>query len=381
MNKLFYAFILIISILTFNSCMVTNRYNKSYLTSNYNYSIKWKIIFHHKKNFLDIINNNKYIVIAKNNGVIQVLDINYGKEIWKKNFFYCIHHKLFNNLKLTKVYLINNNIYLLTNQAEIYAININHGVLIWHTVIVMPIISYLLLANHLLIVCSNNTLQAINENNGTTKWVTSFYNHVILLNNDTIAPITFFGIIVIFSNNGIIIAISLDQGNIIWQRYTMVTTNKVVNTFYDQIKPIIVNNIIYSIDINNNLIALNLYSGKILWFIKICVVSNLLYYNNYIYCIDNQYNLISVNIFTGNIIWLQKKIYLHNVIVFLMYKHFLLISNCYGNIYIFNILKSNMIYYAQIKNLNINKMFLIKKSNFLILSNNQIINIVINFKY
>ncbi|MCV2525584.1 MAG: PQQ-binding-like beta-propeller repeat protein, partial [Candidatus Lightella neohaematopini] len=380
-NKLFYAFILIISILIFNSCMISNRYNRSYLTNNHNYLIKWKIIFHHKKNFLDIINNNKYIVIVKNNGIIQVIDINYGKEIWKKNFFYFMHHKSFNNLKLTKVYLINNNIYLLTNQAEIYAININHGILIWHTVVVMPIISYLLPANHLLIVCSNNILQAINENNGATKWVTSFYNQTILSNNVTITPITFFGIIVIFSNNGAIIAISLDQGNIIWKRYTTITKNRIVNIFYNQIKPIIINNIIYSVDTNNNLIALNLYSGKILWFIKIYIVSNLLYYNNYIYCIDNQCNLISVNIFTGNIIWLQNKIYLNNVITFLMYEHFLLISNYHGNIYVFNILKSSMIYCAQIKNLNINKIFLIKKNNFLILSNNQIINIVINFKY
>ncbi|MCV2525263.1 MAG: PQQ-binding-like beta-propeller repeat protein [Candidatus Lightella neohaematopini] len=311
---------------------------------------------------------------------MQVIDINYGKKIWSKNFFYCIHHKLLNNLKLIKIYFINDNIYLFTNKAEIYTINVNYGILMWYTTTVMPITSELLLVNHLLIVYSNNIIQAINENNGITKWITSIYSNTTLPYN-IITPVAFFGIVVIFSNNGIISAISLDQGNIIWQRYIAITKNKLINMICSQVKPIILNNIIYSININNNLIALDLYSGRILWFVKIYVISNLLYHSNHIYCIDSQYNLISVNIFNGDITWLQKKINLCHTTIFLMYKNYLIIGNSYGFIYIFNISKNSVVCYIKIKNSSINKIFLIKKNNFLALFSNQIISIIINFKY
>ncbi|MCV2499899.1 MAG: PQQ-binding-like beta-propeller repeat protein [Candidatus Lightella neohaematopini] len=358
---------------------MNSKHNKYYYLNNCSYSIKWKKFFSYNKNILDIISNDKRIIIAKYNGVIQVIDIN-GRKIWSKNFFYCIHHKLLSNLKLIKMYLINDNIYLFTNKAEIYTINVNYGILMWYTTTIMPITSKLLLVNHLLIICSNNILQAINENNGTTKWITSIYTNIVSSNN-IIAPVAFFGIVVVFSNNGVISAISLDQGNIIWQTYIAITKDKLINMICNQVEPIIINNIIYSIDINNHLVALNLYSGRILWFVKIYVVSNLLYYNNHIYCIDNQYNLISVNMFNGSVVWLQKKINLYHTTMFLMYKNYLIVGNSCGFIYIFNISKNRVVYYVKTKNFNINRILLLKKNNFLILSNNQIISIVINFKY
>ncbi|MCV2524757.1 MAG: PQQ-binding-like beta-propeller repeat protein [Candidatus Lightella neohaematopini] len=367
-------------ILIFSSCTINNKHNKYYYFDGFNYSIKWKKFISYNKDILDIISNDKYIIIAKYNGLIQVIDINYGRKIWSKNFFYYIHHRLLSNLKLIKIFLINNNIYLFTNKAEIYAINVNYGMLIWHTTTVMPITSKLLLVNHLLIIYSNNILQAINENNGATKWITSFYSNTVSLHN-IITPVAFFGIVVVFSSNGIISAVSLDQGNIIWQKYITIYKKKLVTMISNQVEPIIINNTIYSIDVNNHLIALNLYSGKILWFVKTYIISNLLYYNNYIYCIDNQYNLLSINIFNGDVIWLQKKINLYNITIFLMYKNYLIISNSYDFIYIFDISKNSLVYYIKIKNFNINKIFLPKKNNFLILFNNQIMNIVINFKY
>ncbi|MCV2518730.1 MAG: PQQ-binding-like beta-propeller repeat protein [Candidatus Lightella neohaematopini] len=373
-------FILIIIILTFSSCTINNKHNKYYYFNRCNYFVKWKKFFSYNSGILDIINNDKYIIIAKYNGLIQVIDVNHGRKIWSRNFFYYIHHKLLNNLKLIKVFLIKNSIYLFTNKAEIYTINVNCGVLMWHTTTVMPITSKLLLVNHLLIVYSNNILQAINENNGTTKWITSFYSNTVSLHN-IITPAAFFGIVVVFSSNGIISAISLDQGNIIWQRYIAIDKDKLVNMICNQVEPIIINNIIYSININNNLIALNLYSGKILWLIKIYIISNLLYYNNNIYCIDNQYNLISINMFNGDIIWLKKKINLYHITVFLMYKNYLIIGNSCGFIYIFNISKNSLVHYMKIKNFNINKISLLKKNNFLVSFNNEIMSIIINFKY
>ncbi|MCV2508738.1 MAG: PQQ-binding-like beta-propeller repeat protein [Candidatus Lightella neohaematopini] len=364
----------------FSSCTTSNKHNKYYYFNNYSYSIKWKKFYSNSKNILDIINNDKYIIIAKYNGLIQIIDINCGRKIWSKNFFHCVHYKLLNNLKLIKIFLIKNNIYLFTNQAEIYTINVDLGVLIWYTNTVMPITSKLLLINHLLIIYSNNILQAINENDGTTKWITSIYSNMVSSNN-IITPVAFFGIVVVFNNNGIISAISLDQGNIIWQRYVAITKNKLTNMICNQVEPLIINNTIYSININNHLMALDLYSGKILWLIKIYVISNLLYYNNHIYCIDDQYNLISINILNGNIIWLQKKINLHNTTIFLMCKYYLIIGNSRDFIYIFDILKNSVVYCIKIKNFNINKILLLKKNNFLILFNNQIISIVTNFKY
>ncbi|MCV2531327.1 MAG: PQQ-binding-like beta-propeller repeat protein [Candidatus Lightella neohaematopini] len=372
-------FILLVSILVFDNCTISNKSNKEYLTNSCNYFIKWKIIFSHNKKNLSVISNSKYVIIT-NNKIIQVIDINNGKKIWSRNFLYYTHYKSFNNLRLIRIYLVNNSIYLFTSRAEIYAVNVHNGNLIWYTKTVAPITSKLILANHLLIIYSDNILQAINENNGITKWMTSFYSNIISSYN-AITPVSFFGIIVIFGSDGVISAVSLDQGNIIWHCYITAIKNKIVDIICNQIEPIIIGSTIYSIDINNNLIALNLYSGKILWTTKIYVISNLLYYNDYIYCIDDKHNLTSINVFTGKVI-LKNKIYLlYNTTVFLMYKYFLIIGNCDGYIYIFNILKCSVVCCMQINSFIINKIFLLKKDNFLVLLDSQIINIIVNTKY
>ncbi|MCV2525433.1 MAG: hypothetical protein N4P87_02425, partial [Candidatus Lightella neohaematopini] len=62
-------FILIVIILVFSSCTINNKHNKYCCSNGCSYSVKWKKFFSYNKDILDIINNNKYIIIAKYNGV------------------------------------------------------------------------------------------------------------------------------------------------------------------------------------------------------------------------------------------------------------------------------------------------------------------------
>ncbi|WP_041944105.1 outer membrane protein assembly factor BamB family protein [Wigglesworthia glossinidia] len=318
-------------------------------------------------------NKNEKIFFANYTGTVKAINIYTGTKIWEINLnnLFIPHKK---NIKLAGGIGVSssdiNYIYMGSEYGIIYALDINNGKLIWKQKTLGKILSIPQSTNYgvLIIYTNNGFLQALNEIDGSIQWTKKINNEVFNTYKYDIFFVKIFSDkVILIDNKKNVIALSVYNGETIWEQSINYIDHKKNNLFYsinEKKDVIVLDNKIYVISKNGYLFCLNSESGKILWINKSIYISKILYDKNNLYAIDQYYKIIAINLHTGENVWIyNQKLIRPN------YRHFAI----YHKYFIF--LDQNKYVYQ----ININNRKYIKKEKINISGNIFFMNIFKNY--
>jgi len=196
---------------------------------------------------------------------------------------------------------------LVDGYGQIKIINATDGNIIWQKNISLPILTApTIYRGNVYFITSNNKIYALDLLNGEVKWSfqTIFDDKKSL---QTGVPAAIENIIIAPFSNGEIIAFFHDTGNIIWSE----NASKVSSLSNFDIKditanPVVDNDKIFTISKNGRLLATNLFNGSLAWSIEISGSNSPIISNNQLYIIDDDARLICLNKNSGEIYWISQ---------------------------------------------------------------------------
>ena len=252
---------------------------------------------------LPVIINDK-LFILDNNAKLSLIDLNSNKKIWQKQIFKKDIFEFYNNPKLAGD---NSKLYAHISTNEIKAIDINYANIIWSKKLSSLIISKPVISDNLLYLLSDdNKLYAINTQNGKILWV-----HKTISNPTTISgaadPVIFKDYIIISYSSGEVFALNKKNGQEIWSDKLNSKNFNNSNYYLNDIDatPIIIKDKLYIIGNGGLMKAININSGKIIWHREISSINDFHINKNYIYLIDNNAKLISLSLSDAKIKWIK----------------------------------------------------------------------------
>lgn len=256
-----------------------------------------------KKNILSkplIFDNKIYLLDTKGNLIAKNL-LN-GKKIWSKTIFDKENKRDFRG---GKIFYSENIIYATSGFNYLAAINAGNGKLLWSKKIgSIPISTPITHKNQLFVITDDNKTYAINKNNGRINWIHNGINKntAILGSAD---PIIYKNYLIISYSSGEIYLLDQKNGTSIWSHNLNI--NKAINSDFIlndiDATPIIKNDIIYSIGNGGLMSAIEINSGNIIWQKELSSISNFWIADNFIYLINNNNQLIALERLKGNIKW------------------------------------------------------------------------------
>ena len=198
-------------------------------------------------------------------------------------------------------------IILVDGYGQIKVINTADGNIIWQKNISVPILSApIVYRGNIYFITSNNKIYALDIVNGEIKWSfqTVYDDKKSLL---TGAPAAIENILVVPFSNGEVIAFVYDTGKIIWSE----NASKISSLSNFDIKDITANPVvsydkIFTISKNGRLLATNLINGSLVWSIEISGSNSPIISNNQLYIIDDDARLICLNKNSGEIYWISQ---------------------------------------------------------------------------
>ncbi|UAJ65350.1 PQQ-binding-like beta-propeller repeat protein [Candidatus Schneideria nysicola] len=250
--------------------------------------------------------NNSHIFIANKKGRVKALSLDSGKIIWSVNL-----SPIFLNQSILLsggISLSDNQIYIGSEKAIMYALHAKNGALLWKSSVAGEVLSIpVITQDSLLLQTENGMLQVLNKLDGTINWTIHIDTPFIKIRG-TPSPILICNRAIVGTSNGIVSSILLNNGKILWQR-NLSLYNKKEKNFRDITGIKSINHIVYAIAYNGILAAINLFSGEIIWYERIegGEFRDFLVTENAIYLLDQNNRLIAWNIRERKIIWEQKQ--------------------------------------------------------------------------
>lgn len=314
--------------------------------------------------------NKNEIFIYNHYGIVKAISLKDGKQIWSSNLLNIDH-----NFRDDGILLLSNicvdvkNIYIGSENAKLYSINVHNGSINWSVDTVGEVISKPFLFHNLILVHTvNGMLQAFDKYNGSIKW-NVFLGYTNLGIKGESEPTIFNNLIVIGSDNGFINVISPYDGKIIWKKFISYTFLKYINNHIDiDFTPLIYDGVIYVISCNGDLLAVDFLSGDILYKYNISFIKSFFIYNKHIYMFDSSNYLISLNISSYYIEWKKKISSKCNLTIPILYNNSIIIGDSLGYVYLININDGIIYLKYKINFLGISNIFY-KKNKLFILDN------------
>lgn len=276
---------------------------------------------------------NKRVFVANRYGLVKALDADSGKELWVKDL--SIYTGCFSRNKPAQlsggVTAVGNRIYVASELAKVYALEAKCGNLAWEVMVAGETLSTPVVSDGVILVhTSNGMLQALNEANGALKWTVNLEAKMLNIRIGS-TPTTAFGTAIVGSDNGLVSAVMLNVGQIIWQQRISQTGGVTEITRINNVAtPVVINGYVYALAYNGNLAALDLFSGQLIWSREIGSVNNLLVENGIIYLVDQNDHVIAVDAKNGVTIWHQSALLHRNLTSPVLNKDYIVIGDSGG---------------------------------------------------
>jgi len=291
--------------------------------------------------YLHPANIGMLIFAADRYGVVKAINSLNGKKIWIQDLSISTGIMYKNNSALLSggITASNKKLYIGSERAKVYALNIKDGNILWKSNVAGEVLSTPVIVSSYglcLVHTSNGILQALNTYDGKIKWIVNLDIKNITIRGES-TPTIIFGTTIIGGDNGIISSILLKNGQIIWQQHISYPSGITEITRINDIHstPVIVNGIVYAIAYNGNIAAMDLRSGQIMWSQEIGSITNLLVKENSLYIIDQNDFLIAINTYDGMPLWCKK--YLHsNITSIVLYKGYIITGDLQGYLHWIN---------------------------------------------
>lgn len=311
---------------------------------------------------------NNIVFVANRQGMIKAINAINGQIIWINNLTFNKSPALLSG----GINVYNKTLYIGSEKANLYALDINNGSIIWTNRVSGEILSSPIVSNGLVIVhSSDGMLQAFDKDSGIFKWIIRLYDPPFLSIRGLSTPsIVSDNIVIIGSDTGIINAVNINKGNIIWQKFISfprgTTDIKKLNDIDHA--PVFLEKKIYTFSYDGFLSILDVDSGKIIWNSKKIsnFITNLLVDENYIYLISsNKIRAISKD--NKSIVWNQNifsdfSILEHAV----LYNKYIILSDKKGYFYWIDKNNGNLIYRQKLDNYRIQSFMMLDQNKLLI---------------
>ena len=208
------------------------------------------------------LEEEKSLYISTSNGYVVLFDVVKKKIIWKKHY---------NGAMFTASPTIyDNNIYLISSDDSVYAINKNTGDVQWKT-----------------------------EQRDDKNIITSFQIPPVVIHD---------GKVIVGLSNGNILVLNAKNGNTIWEnKISSVKTTNVSNITDIDFPPIVVDGILIAGGIKTSIVGFNFKTGQPIWQIPTGLNSYMLYNNSgFVFFVNEENNNICFSVRNGQIKWIRK---------------------------------------------------------------------------
>ncbi|AKC31860.1 outer membrane protein assembly factor BamB [Candidatus Pantoea carbekii] len=292
------------------------------------------------------------VYTANSFGIVKALYATNGKEKWKIDLSkkIGIFSKHVSALLSGGITANGNYIYIGSERAQIYALNNKDGSIAWQKSISGEVLSRPIVSNNLVLLhTSNGMVQALDQKNGAIKWSVSIGTPAVISFRSETAPSSALGGVIVSNDKGRISAISIQQGQLIWQQQLsqMLLDGSSDIEYLRNIDttPVILKDIVYVLAGNGKLVALDLHSGQIRWEREMHGVRNLLIDEQCIYLINDNYQINALHINNGLSLWNQNHLPHHKLTSPVLFNGYLVVCDNQGCLYW--IKRSNGQYIAQ----------------------------------
>lgn len=252
---------------------------------------------------------NSVVYAAERDGKVKAMDAENGKQLWQVNLadkrgFLSSSTPAVLSGGLT---VEGEALYVGSERAQLYALNVADGSLIWRITTAGEVLSRPVVADNLVLVTTGNgLLQAIDRQSGDILWTANLEMPALSLRAES-SPAVAHGAAIVGGSNGRVNAILLDQGAFIWQQRIAQPGGATEISRLSDIgsTPVIVDDIIYAIAYNGNLAALDLRTGQVMWRREFGSVNNIVIENNAIYLVDQTDRVVALERDGGAVLWTQ----------------------------------------------------------------------------
>ncbi|UVK77442.1 MAG: outer membrane protein assembly factor BamB [Sodalis sp. Fse] len=248
------------------------------------------------------------VFAADRHGVVKALDSDSGKEVWSMDLSIYTGCLSRNRAALLSggVTATGNRVYVGSELAKVYALSTEDGRIIWQMIVAGEVLSSPVVSDGMVLVhTSNGMLQALAESDGAIKWTINLDIPPLTLRGGS-SLATAFGVAIVGGANGLVSAVLINQGRLIWQqRISQLSGEIKIASLNDVQTPVVVNGVVYALAYNGHLASLDLLSGQIMWSQKISSVTDILVDGGRIYLVDQDDRVIALESQGGVILWCQ----------------------------------------------------------------------------
>lgn len=278
--------------------------------------------------------HNGTVFAADRHGIVIAVDDKMGAEKWKINLAKKPHLFSDNPSALLSggVTAADDNIYIGSERAQVYALSSKDGSVIWQTRVAGEALSQPVVSDGLVLIhTSNGMLQGLDQTTGAVKWSVNFDTPMLSLRGES-APVTAHGAAIIGGDNGQVSAVMLNQGELVWQqRISKARGVTEINRLSDvDMTPVVVNDVVYAMAYQGDLAALDLRTGEIIWKRELGSVNDLIVDGEHLYLVDQDDRVMALRADNGTEIWQQNALLHRNLTAPALYKGYIVVGDSEG---------------------------------------------------
>lgn len=248
---------------------------------------------------------NKNIFLFDGSGILEALDLNSKKRIWKTRIFPV---QFLSNYQTPRIGYSTGKIFAIAGINKISAINEVDGKIIWSKEIASVPISTPISDGKLVYVSTNdNKLYAFNVEDGELQWMHSGIIRPTAIFGSA-SPVIYKDLVLVSYSSGEIYAVSKKTGEPIWSQDLNISKATNSDFYLNDIDatPLVKNDVVYTIGNGGLMMAIDVKKGNYLWKKEIAGVVDFWAANGFLFVINNDNKLIALSQKNGGIKWVSQ---------------------------------------------------------------------------
>lgn len=276
---------------------------------------------------------NGRIFAADRDGLVQARDLGSGNLLWEARMEdekeEAIEFSGGPGIGLTSVILG-------SKDAEVIALNIENGALLWKTPVSSEVLSVPVVAEgHVIVRTTDGSVIALNEKTGQKIW--SYEHNVPTLTvRGTGAPLVIEDTLIEGYDNGKLMAFRLEDGKYVWESTVTIPKGRSeVERLVDiDVDPIESRGVIYTASYNGGAAAVSILDGDVLWRNEaISSHTGLAQDEQYLYISNSEGHVFQLDKRTGSSLWEQKDLHGRKLTSPAVYQGYVVVGDMEGYVH------------------------------------------------
>jgi outer membrane protein assembly factor BamB len=276
---------------------------------------------------------NGRIFAADRDGLVQARDLGSGNLLWESHMVdekeEAIEFSGGPGIGVTAVILG-------SKDAEVIALNIENGALLWKTPVSSEVLSVPVVADgHVIVRTTDGSVIALNEKTGQKIW--SYEHNVPTLTvRGTGAPLVIEDTLIEGYDNGKLMAFRLEDGKYVWESTVTIPKGRSeVERLVDiDVDPIESRGVIYTASYNGGAAAVSILDGDVLWRNEaISSHTGLAQDEQYLYISNSEGHVFQLDKRTGSSLWEQKDLHGRKLTSPAVYQGYVVVGDMEGYVH------------------------------------------------